>query len=153
MTTGGFAQPATSSKISVMRRSVHRAATPLARVVDPSLFYLVDEPSDKEESGPLKRRKIGTGGGIDMGEGSMGGEPKLTVSMHDTDVTSDVGILSPDAEIVSSSVAITVVPASDPSSSVPVEIPSSTDEAEKGVAGGDFVSDSDVDPEEERMFN
>lgn len=72
--------------------------------------------------------------------------------MHDTGVTSDAEIPAPDAEIASL-VAAAVVPASDLSSSVPVEIPSSTEEAEKGAIGDEFESDSYIDPEEERMFD
>lgn len=121
---------------------------------DPSLFHLVDEPSiDERESGPFKRPQIGIGCGVEMGEGLVGGETVLIMSVNNTSVTSDAGVRAPDAKIVSSPVVAAVVLISDPSIYMPVEIPFSTEEAEKGATGDDIELDSDVNPYEERMFD
>lgn len=45
------------------------------------------------------------------------------------------------------------MPRNDLSTSEPVNIPSSTEESERGVIIDDFESGSDVDPEEEKMFD
>lgn len=71
---------------------------------------------------------------MDNGEGSMTSEPELTVSVHNTGITSDTGIMTLGGEIISSPVAVTVMQGSDLSSFVVVDIPSSTEEAEKGLS-------------------
>lgn len=73
--------------------------------------------------------------------------------MPEIGVASDARISVLDAEIAPFPEVATVVPSNDPSTSELVDVPSSTEEGERGVTVYDFESSSDIDPDEEKMFD